>query len=121
MSVPQSVDDLFKNPTLLPDESLIAVHLKGGRGGIIFGFDTRSHKLTPGHFVLPHSGAFSGYDVAAVVDAARTRASFLADELRTKRRESGQDQSERRNADQAPAVPPQRKPDPWSLPPWPWR
>jgi len=120
MAISQSFDNLLKNPTLLPDESLIAVHLKGGRGGIIFGLDTRSHELTPGHLVIPHSGAVRGYDVAAVVDAARTRASFLANELRSNSRRSSADQSEQRN-DQAASVPPQRKPDPWSLPPWPWR
>jgi hypothetical protein len=113
MAIPQPLDDLLKSPTLLPEESLIAVHLKGGRGGIIFGLDSRSHKLTPGHLVVPHSGAFSGYDVDAVVDAARTRASFLANELRSNRT-SGDDRSDGRNADQ-------RRPDPWSLPPWPWR
>jgi hypothetical protein len=105
MAISPPLDDLLKSPTLLPEESLIAVHLKGGRGGIIFGLDTRSHKLAPGHLVVPHSGAFSGYDVDAVVDAARTRASFLANELQWNRA-SGDDR---------------RKPDPWSLPPWPWR
>jgi hypothetical protein len=113
MAISQPLDDLLKNPTLLPEESLIAVHLKGGRGGIIFGLDSQSHKLTPGHLVVPHSGAFSGYDVDAVVDAARTRASYLANELQSNRTSSGS-RIDRSNVDQ-------RKPDPSSLPPWPWR
>jgi hypothetical protein len=115
MAICQSFDDLLKNPRLLPEESLIAVYFKNGRGGIIFGLDVRSHKLTPGHLVLPHTGAFNSYDVAAVVKEARTRASFLADELRSNSRQSGDHRSEplRRNANQAADI--------WSMPPWPWR
>lgn len=113
MAISQPLDDLLKKPTLLPEESLIAVHLKGGRGGIIFGLDSQSRKLTPGHLVVPHSGAFSGYDVDAVVDAARTQASYLANELQSNRTSGGY-RSDRSIIDQ-------RKPDPSSLPPWPWR
>jgi hypothetical protein len=118
MAISQSFDDLLKNARLLPEESLIAVHFKGGKGGIVFGLDARSHSLTPGHIVLPHSGTFSGYDVAAVVEEARMRASFLADELRSNRRQSGDRRAEQpsHNADQAATMP-----ERCLLPPWPWR
>jgi hypothetical protein len=111
-------DDILKNPKSLPDESAIAVHFKGGRGGILFGFDAQSHNLTPEHHILPHSGALAGYDIAAVVEEARHRASMLADTLRLDMIEPGSDRSEQqqRNADQAASVSPKRKADRWLLP-----
>jgi hypothetical protein len=81
MRNPRPFDDLLKNPRSLPDKPAIAVHFKGGRGGILFELDRRSRKLTPGHRILPHSGTLAGYDVAAVVEEARMRASILADEI----------------------------------------
>jgi hypothetical protein len=80
--MPAVFDELLKNAKSLPDESAIAVHFKGGRGGILFGVDAQSHNLTPEHHILPHSGALAGYDIAAVVEEARHRASILADTLR---------------------------------------
>jgi len=35
MAISHSFDDLLKNARLLPEESLIAVHFKGGKGGIV--------------------------------------------------------------------------------------
>jgi hypothetical protein len=81
MAIRRPFDDLLKNPRPLHDKPAIAVHFKGGRGGILFEFDGRSRKLTPGHQILPHSGALAGYDVAAVVEEARKRASILADKI----------------------------------------
>jgi hypothetical protein len=81
MGIRRPFDDLLKNPRPLPDRPAIAVHLKGGRGGILFEFDGQSHKLTSGHHILPHSGALAGYDVAAVVEEARERAAILADKI----------------------------------------
>lgn len=111
-------DDILKSPKSLPDESAIAVPFKGGRGGILFGFDAQSHNLTPEHHILPHSGALAGYDVAAVVEEARHRASMLADTLRSNMSEPDIDRSERqqRSADQAASVSPNRKADRWLLP-----
>jgi hypothetical protein len=80
--MPAVFDELLKKAKSLPDESAIAVHFKGGRGGILFGVDAQSHNLTPEHHILPHSGALAGYDIAAVVEEARHRASILADRLR---------------------------------------
>lgn len=117
-TVPRPFDDLLKEPRSLPDESAIAIHFKGGRGGILFGFDAQSHELTSDHHILPHSGALAGYNVAAVVEEARRRVSILADEMRSK--QSGNHQNERRNADQA-ELPSNAKSDPSPLPPWPWR
>jgi hypothetical protein len=111
-------DDILKNPKSLPNESAIAVHFKGGRGGILFGFDAQSHNLTPEHHILPHSGALAGYDIAAVVEEARHRASMLADTLRLDMSEPGSDRREQqqRNAAQAALVSPKRKADRWLLP-----
>jgi hypothetical protein len=81
MGIRRPFDDLLKNPRSLPDQPAIAVHLKGGRGGILFELDGQSHKLTACHRILPHSGALAGYDVAAVVEEARTRAAILADKI----------------------------------------
>ena len=81
MGIRRPFDDLLKNPRPLPDEHAIAVHFKGGRGGILFELDDRSRKLTPGHHILPHSGALAGYDIAAVVEEARIRAAILADKI----------------------------------------
>lgn len=115
--MPAVFDDILKSAKSLPDESAIAVHLQGGRGGILFGFDAQSHNLTPEHHILPHSGALAGYDVAAVVEEARHRASRLADTLRLNISEHGEDRSERQqgSADQAASVSPKRKADRWSL------
>lgn len=110
-------DDILKSPKSLPDESAIAVHFKGGRGGILFGFDAQSQNLTPDHHILPHSGALAGYDVAAVVAEARHRASMLADTLRLNMSEPGGNRGKRqkRDADQAPSASPRRKADRWLL------
>jgi hypothetical protein len=81
MGIRRPFDELLKNPRPLPDKSAIAVHFKGGRGGILFELDETSHKLSSGHHILPHSGALAGYDVAAVVEEARMRASILADKI----------------------------------------
>lgn len=104
-------DDILKKPKSLPDESAIAVHFKGGRGGILFGFDAESHNLSPEHHILPHSGALAGYDVAAVVKEARHRASLLADTLRLNTSEPSRDRRQRqpRNTDK-------RKAERWLLP-----
>jgi hypothetical protein len=114
--MPAVFDDILKSPKSLPDESAIAVHFKGGRGGILFGFDAQSQNLTPEHHILPHSGALAGYDVAAVVEEARHRASKLADKLRLNMSEPSRDRSERRqrNADQVSSA--KRKADRWLLP-----
>jgi hypothetical protein len=116
--MPAVFDDILKSAKSLPDESAIAVHFKGGRGGILFGFDAQSHNLTPEHHILPHSGALAGYDVAAVVEEARHRASRLADTLRLNLSEYSEDRSGRQqgSADQATAVSPKRKADRWLLP-----
>jgi hypothetical protein len=116
--MPAVFDDILKSPKSLPDESAIAVHFKGGRGGILFGFDAQSQNLTPEHHILPHSGALAGYDVAAVVEEARHRAAKLADTLRLNVGEPGHDRSERqqRTADQAASVSPKRSADRWLLP-----
>jgi hypothetical protein len=98
-------DEILKSPKSLPDESAIAVHFKGGRGGILFGVDAQSQNLTPEHHILPHSGALAGYDVAAVVGEARHRASKLADTLRLSMSE------QQRNPDQA-----KGRADRWLLP-----
>jgi hypothetical protein len=81
MGNPRPFDDLLKSPRPLPEKPAIAVHFKGGRGGILFELDGTSRKLTPGHRILPHSGALAGYDVSAVVEEARIRAAILADEI----------------------------------------
>jgi hypothetical protein len=99
-------DEILKSPKSLPDESAIAVHFKGGRGGILFVFDAQSQNLTPEHHILPHSGALAGYDVAAVVEEARHRASKLAGTLRLSMSEQQQP-----NPDQA-----MRSADRWLLP-----
>jgi hypothetical protein len=108
-------DDILKSPKSLPDESAIAVHFKGGRGGILFGFDAQSQNLTPEHHILPHSGALAGYDVAAVVEEARHRASKLADTLRLNVSEPSRDRSERQRK-AATSVSGKRKADRWLLP-----
>jgi hypothetical protein len=116
--MPAVFDDILKNPKSLPDESAIAVHFKGGRGGILFGFDAQSQNLTPEHHILPHSGALAGYDVAAVVEEARHRASKLADTLRLNMSEPSRDRSERqqRKAAQTPSGSGRRRADRWLLP-----
>jgi hypothetical protein len=102
MAISQTFDDVLKDPRLLPDESAIAVHFRGGHGGILFGFDSQSRNLASGHHILPHAGALAGYDVAAVVAEARRRAAILVRLLPSHWMPSGQ---------------PERS----SLPPWPWR
>jgi hypothetical protein len=115
--MPAVFDDILKSPKSLPEESAIAVHFKGGRGGILFGFDAQSQNLTPEHHILPHSGALAGYDVAAVVAEARHRASKLADKLRLSMSKPGRNRSERqqRNAHQAASVSAKRTADRWLL------
>ena len=121
MAISQSFDDLLKNPRSLPEESAIAVHFKGGRGGILFGFDTQSHQLTADHHILPHAGALAGHDVAAVVEEARRRAALLANRLRSSGGKCGDYRSERqRDTDQA-VTTSQTGRGRSSLPPWPWR
>jgi hypothetical protein len=120
MAISQSFDDLLKHPRSLPEESAIAVHFKGGRGGILFGFDTQSHQLTADHHILPHAGALAGHNIAAVVEEARRRASILASLLRSSGGQSGDYRSERQSdTDQAVTTP--QISDRSSLPPWPWR
>jgi hypothetical protein len=116
--MPAVFDELLKNAKSLPDESAIAVHFKGGRGGILFGFDAQSHNLTPEHHILPHSGALAGYDIAAVVEEARHRASILADRLRLDMKSPSSQQSDRQqdSADQAASVSPKKRDDRWQLP-----
>jgi hypothetical protein len=114
--MPAVFDDILKSPKSLPDESAIAVHFKGGRGGILFGFDAQSQNLTPEHHILPHSGALAGYDVAAVVEEARHRASKLADTLRLNMSEPSRGERQQRSADQAASISPKRKADRWLLP-----
>jgi hypothetical protein len=114
--MPAVFDEILKMPKSLPDESAIAVHFKGGRGGILFGFDAQSQNLTPEHHILPHSGALAGYDVAAVVEEARHRASKLADSLRLS--EPSRDRSDRqqRKGAQVPSKSAKQKADRWLLP-----
>jgi hypothetical protein len=115
--MPAVFDELLKNAKSLPDESAIAVHFKGGRGGILFGVDAQSHNLTPEHHILPHSGALAGYDIAAVVEEARHRASILADRLRLDMKSPSSHLSDRQlgSSDQAASESPMIR-DRWQLP-----
>jgi hypothetical protein len=119
MAISQMFDDLLKDPRLLPDESAIAVHFKGGHGGILFGFDTHSRHLASGHHILPHAGALAGYDVTAVVEEARRRASSLLQLLPLNSMPTSQDRYDRH--DDLDHATPQTASDRSSLPPWPWR